>query len=353
MRLKLVSLLALSVLFSNQAEARDQIRVVGSSTVYPLTSSVAETFGKRTGNRTPIVESTGTGAGIKLFCAGVGLETPDIVNASRGIKDSELDDCKKNGVTAVMETRVGFDGIVLAHHKSDKAYDLTRKEVFLALAKEVPVGGKLTANPYKKWKQINPSLPDQEISFYGPPPTSGTRDAFVELVMDAGCKLVPEIAALPESKQRLACGTIREDGVYIESGENDNVIVQRLQVNHHALGIFGYGYFDQNRDTLQSVKIEKVDAEFSNILSGAYPVSRSMYLYTKKQHFGQVAGLKEFLKAYTSEDAVGEEGYLIEKGLIPLIPELRAAQRAIVDAEESVQERGQTRENSGGSPKKN
>ncbi|MFN5588355.1 MAG: PstS family phosphate ABC transporter substrate-binding protein [Holosporales bacterium] len=333
------------------AWGRQQIRVVGSSTVYPFTSAVAESFGKAGKYKTPIVEATGTGAGIKLFCAGLGDDTPDIANASRAIKDSERSECRKNGVTDIIEISIGFDGIAFAHSKHDVAFDLTHKELFLALAKQVPVNGKLVANPNKRWKDINPKFPAEPILVYGPPPTSGTRDAFIELVLDVGCTHFPEITALPAVQRHQACGTLREDGAFIESGENDNVIIQRLQANKHALGILGYSYYEQNRDTLQAAKINGIAPEFNAILDGRYTVARSLHLYAKKQHFDKIPGLKDFLRFYVSEDALGEEGYLIERGLIPLLPELRGAQRAIVDAGETLDQRGTPRVGGGGSPR--
>jgi phosphate transport system substrate-binding protein len=337
--------------FIPAAWGREQIRIVGSSTVYPFTSAVAESFGKTGKYKTPIVESTGTGAGLKLFCAGLGDDTPDIANASRAIKDSERSECRKNGVTDIIEVRIGFDGIVFAHSKDDVAFDLTQKEIFLALAKKVPVNGKLVANPNKKWKDINPKFSSEPILVYGPPPTSGTRDAFVELILDVACLGFPEIKALPEAQRHQACGTLREDGVFVESGENDNVIIQRLQANKHALGILGYSYYEQNRDTLQAAKINGIGSDFNAILDGRYPVARSLFLYAKKQHFEKVPGLKEFLRFYVSEDALGEEGYIIERGLIPMLPELRAAQRAIVNAGETLDQRGTPRVGGGGSPR--
>jgi len=300
------------------AQGRDQIRIVGSSTVFPFSSAVAETFGRGGAFKTPVVESTGTGGGIKQFCAGVGVQHPDLTNASRRIKKSELDQCAANGVTQVSEVVIGFDGIVVANAKSAKHTDFTVKQIWQALAKQVPVNGKMVPNPYRKWSEIDPSLPNQEIEVLGPPPTSGTRDAFVELVMDVGCEQFAEVKALPADQKKAACQQVREDGAYVEAGENDNLIVQKLSANRDAFGVFGYSFLDQNSDKLQGAKIGGVDPTFENISSGQYPVARSLYVYVKNAHVGVIPGIREFLAEFTSERAFGEEGYLGDKGLIPL-----------------------------------
>ncbi|MDA5193616.1 PstS family phosphate ABC transporter substrate-binding protein [Govanella unica] len=307
--------------WSTGAVARDQIRIVGSSTVFPFSTAVAEEFGRGGKFKTPIVESTGTGGGFKLFCSGAGVDSPDIANASRRIKSSEMDACAKNGITQITEVKFGFDGIVIANSKSNKQSNYTLKQLWLALAKEVPVKGKMVANPYKKWNEIDPSLPNKKIEVYGPPPTSGTRDAFAELVMDKGCEAFPEIAALKKSdekKFKATCQTLREDGGYIEAGENDNLIVQKLQANASAYGIFGYSYLDQNADVIQGSLIDNIAPSFDNIAAGKYEVSRSIYFYVKNAHLGSVPGLKQYVKEFTSEKAWGDEGYLANKGLIPL-----------------------------------
>jgi phosphate transport system substrate-binding protein len=307
--------------------ARDFISIVGSSTVYPFATVVAEQFGKATQFKTPKIESTGSGGGIKMFCAGVGVEHPDITNSSRKIKDSEVEACKKNGVTGVIEVKVGFDGIAVANSKKAPHYNLTRKDLFLALAKNVPdSSGKLVPNPYKTWKEIDPNLPAAKIEVIGPPPTSGTRDAFVELVMEEGCKEFESIKVLEKSDSnafKAACHTMREDGPYIEGGENDNVIVQKLDANPSALGIFGYSFLDTNLDKLQGSHIEGNEPTFNNIASGKYPVSRPLFMYVKKAHIGVIPGIEEYVKEFTSEKAWGEEGYLAEKGMIPLPEQMR------------------------------
>ncbi len=319
--------LAGTVAFTQMAEARDQIRIVGSSTVFPFSTAVAEEFGKTSKFKTPVVESTGSGGGLKLFCGGIGTGHPDITNASRRIKKSEIDRCAENGIKDIVEVKIGFDGIVLANSKSGKQMELTLRDVFVALAKQVPDGsGKLVDNPYKMWSEVNPKLPAAKIEVLGPPPTSGTRDAFVELAMEGGCKTFPSLKAMKKSdksKYKAICHGIREDGVYVEAGENDNLIVQKLLANENALGIFGFSFLDQNSDRVQGSKIGGVDPEFENISSGDYPISRSLFFYVKKAHVGVVPGIKEYVAAFTSEAAWGDEGYLTDKGLIPLPTEER------------------------------
>ena len=305
------------------AAARDQIRIVGSSTVFPFSTAVAEQFGKTSKFKTPVVESTGSGGGIKLFCAGVGTEHPDITNSSRRIKSSEVESCAKNGVKEITEVKIGFDGIVLANAKSQPTYQLTREEIFLALAKQVPSDGKMVNNPYTRWKQINDKLPNVEIEVLGPPPTSGTRDAFVELVMEHACESFDVIKKLEKNAKKAACATMREDGKFIEAGENDNLIVQKLEANPSALGIFGFSFLDQNTDKLHGSVVEGNAPTFDAIADGKYPVSRSMYFYVKKAHVGVIPGLKEYVTEFTSENAWGPDGYLAEKGLIPLPEKMR------------------------------
>jgi phosphate transport system substrate-binding protein len=300
------------------AEARDSIHIVGSSTVFPFTTAVAESFGKAGKFKTPVVESTGTGGGMKLFCAGIGEGTPDITGASRKIKDSEIESCKTNGVTSITEILIGYDGIAFASSKSGQAIDISRKHLFQALAKQVPVNGALVDNPYKMWNEIDPSLPAQKIEVLGPPPTSGTRDAFVELVMDKGCEEFPEIKALEGDAKKAACQSIREDGGYVEAGENDNLIVQKLDANPAAFGIFGYSFLEENADKLQGAKIEGVAPSFEAVSDKSYPVSRELYVYVKNAHVGVIPGIREFVAEYVSSRAMGEDGYLADKGLVTL-----------------------------------
>ena len=302
------------------AEARDQIRIVGSSTVFPFSTAVAEQFGKTTDFKTPVVESTGSGGGMKLFCAGVGTQHPDITNASRRIKASEFETCGKNGIT-VVEVKIGFDGIVLANDKSGPDITLTKQQVFQALAKQVPVDGKLVPNPYTKWSDIDAALPDAKIEVLGPPPTSGTRDAFVELAMEGGARKFEMLKAMRKEDKKAfkaVAHAMREDGAFIEAGENDNLIVQKLQANPAAIGIFGFSFLDQNADVIKGANVDGADPTFENIAGGDYGVSRSLFFYVKKEHVGVVPGVSDFVGEFTSDKAWGDEGYLIDKGLIPL-----------------------------------
>jgi len=305
------------------AASRDTISIVGSSTVYPFSTTVAERFGRGGKFATPKVESTGTGGGMKLFCAGVGAGYADMTGASRRMKKSEFANCQASGVKEVVEMKFGFDGIVIANSAKGSAYQLTLKDVFLALAKDVPNAdaSALIPNPYKTWQDVNPALPADKIEVLGPPPTSGTRDAFNELAMEGGCTTIPMIkamASVDKKKFEAVCRGIREDGGYIEAGENDNLIVQKLDANPKALGIFGYSFLDQNRGKVQGSLIDGVEPTFENIASGEYPVSRSMYVYIKKAHIGVIPGINEFLAEFAAEKAWGDEGYLADKGLIPM-----------------------------------
>jgi len=332
------TLLASSVAYS---ASRDTISIVGSSTVYPFATVVAERFGKSTKFNTPKIESTGSGGGMKLFCEGVGVKHPDITNASRRIKKSEYERCHKNGVKDIVEVKIGYDGIVVANSRQAPHFDLSRRDIFLALAKEVPdpkapESGKLVPNPYQTWKDVNSSLPGYRIEVLGPPPTSGTRDAFAELAMEGGCKTFSWIKQIKKdskkakkagdkkkakalkSRYKAICHGIREDGKYIEAGENDNLIVQKLAANPKALGVFGYSFLEQNEDKIQGSLIDGVAPEFELIASGKYPVSRPLFFYVKKAHVGKVPGIREYLAEFTSEKAWGEEGYLVDKGLIPM-----------------------------------
>jgi phosphate transport system substrate-binding protein len=302
---------------AGSAVARDQIRAVGSSTVFPFSIAVAEQFGKQAGNKTPVVESTGSSAGIKAFCEGVGEQHPDIVNASRRIKQTEIDACKKNGVS-MTEVAFGYDGIVFVT-AGDKAPALQRKWIWQAIAKEVPVDGKLVANPYKKWKEIDASLPDAAIVVYGPGPNHGTRDAVVELVMDEGCKEFAEIKAIADDKaKKKACSTLREDGAWVDVAESYNVTLERISKTAGAVGIVGYSYFDANKAKIKASTIDGVEASFDNIASAKYKVSRLLYFYVKREHAKVIPGLEKFVAEFVSKKAAGSEGYLVEKGLIPL-----------------------------------
>lgn len=308
-------------LYAGTAEARDQIRVVGSSTVFPFTAAAAEQFGQGGKFKTPIVESTGTGGGFKLFCAGVGEATPDFANASRPITETEKATCKTNGVANVIEIPIGYDGIVLASAKGGKQLNLTKTQIFAALAaKVVGPDGKIVANPHKNWSDIDGTLPNTKIEVYGPPPTSGTRDAFVEMVMEEGCKVFKEFAvAIPDEKERKkACSLMREDGGYIDAGEDDNVIVQKLVSNKNAIGIFGYSFLAENAGKVIGHQVEGVAPSEETVESGKYKVSRSLYVYVKGDHIGKIPGIAEFAGELVSNQAIGKDGYLIAKGLLPL-----------------------------------
>jgi len=339
----------------SSVSARDSISIVGSSTVYPFSTVAAERFSKSSDFKAPKVESTGSGGGLKLFCQGVGVATPDITNASRRIKFSEYEQCHKNGVKQIVEVLIGFDGIVLANAVGAQQMELSRKDIYLALAKMVPnVHGKLVENPYITWQDVNPELPAIKIEVLGPPPTSGTRDAFVELALEGGARKFDDIAKLRamsanqhDSISELAAKlgiaaawqgviankgvgakgkdlvkvigrSVREDGAYIEAGENDNLIVNKLIANPNALGIFGFSFLDQNSDKVQGSIIDGKEPTFEAIAGGDYAVSRPLYFYVKKAHIGTVPGIQEFLNYFVSEDVIGEDGYLIDKGLIPL-----------------------------------
>lgn len=323
-RIFLLTLMLSLVMGTGIAAARDTIAIVGSSTVYPFATVVAEQFGKTTHYNTPKIESTGSGGGLKLFCAGVGVEHPDITNASRRIKVSECEMCMKNGVKEIIEVKIGYDGIVLASSKKSAPLKLSQRDIFLALAKQVPDPNgakKLVPNPYKTWKDVNSALPDIDIEVLGPPPTSGTRDAFVELGMEPGGKSFPWIKAMKKkdkSKYKAICHTVREDGAYVEAGENDNLIVQKLIANPDAFGIFGFSFLDQNTDKIQGSYIDGVAPNFDSIADGSYPLSRPLFFYVKKAHIDVIPGTQAYLAEFTSEKAWGPGGYLAEKGMIPM-----------------------------------
>ena len=312
---------------SESVAERERIHIVGSSTVFPFSAAVSEYFGKSSDFPTPLVESTGSGGGLKLFCAGAGEGYPDIANASRRIKSSEVEACAKKGVGEITEVKIGFDGIVVANSKESPVMNVTLQQLWLALAKDVPQGGQdggsLIANPYKNWSDIAPSLPNVAIEILGPPPTSGTRDAFVEIAMEGGCETFNSIKSLDKDVFKTVCHTVREDGAWIDAGENDNLIVQKLLSNPSAFGVFGFSFLDQNNDRLQGSYVGNVDPSFENITAGDYSVSRSLFFYVKNANVDVVPGLREYVRAFTDEGAWGEEGYLVDKGLIPLPAEER------------------------------
>ena len=328
----LLTVSALAV-FAGPAMARDEIRIVGSSTVYPFTTAVAENFGKASGMKTPVVESTGTGGGMKLFCAGTGEAHPDFTNASRRIKKSEFEDCAKNGVTDIVEIKIGFDGLTLAASKEAPAIKLTKQQIFMALARQVPdKDGKLVDNPYQMWSDIDASLPAAKIEVLGPPPTSGTRDSFAELALEVGASKFESLAAMKKADAKAydaVWKAVREDGAYVEAGENDNLIVQKLQANPAALGIFGFSFLEENSSTIKGLEIDGVVPSYETVASGDYKLARPLYVYVKKQHVGTIPGMAEFVAEYVSDKAIGEDGYLSDKGLITLPGDAAEKSRAM------------------------
>lgn len=312
-----------ALLGAGEALAREQIRIVGSSTVFPFSTSVAEHFGRQTQYPAPVVESTGTGGGIELFCQGIGENQPDITNASRRIKSTEVENCAANGVQEITEVKIGYDGIVLANSKQAEPMSISIPQLWQALARQVPQDGQLVDNPHRRWSDIDPALPNKAIEVLGPPPTSGTRDAFVELVMEAGCEEFEAIRSLEGDAKEVACAAIREDGVWIDAGENDNLIVQKLDANQDAFGVFGFSFLDQNNDRLQGSQIGGEQPTFENIADGDYPISRSLFFYVKNAHSDVIPGLREYVAEFTSDAAFGPRGYLADKGLIPLPDEER------------------------------
>ena len=322
-------LLLLTLLLGADAMARERVLIVGSSTVFPFATAVAEQFGKTTSFPTPQIEPTGSGGGIKLFCRGVGVGAPDIATASRRMTSGEIARCEANGVRQIAEVRIGYDGIVISNAKDAEQLELRPRDIWLALAREVPApdgGETLVPNPYDTWQAVDPQLPDVPIEVLGPPPTSGTRDVFVETAMEAGCRSFAWIAAMQREhpgEYRAVCHALREDGAYISTGENDNLIVQKLQTNADAVGIFGFSFLDQNRDKLQGAAIDGVEPTFEHIESGDYPLSRPLYCYVKGEHVGMIPGIAAYLEALTRESAWGDAGYLADKGLIPLSAQTR------------------------------
>lgn len=322
--MKKIILISILALAATAAQARDAINIVGSSTVYPFATIVAERFGKTTKFPTPKIESTGSGGGLKLFCAGIGVGHPDIANSSRAIKKAEVDKCASNGVNEIVEVKIGYDGIVIANAKGSDKFDITLRELYLALAKDVPnPDGTHTfvPNPYYNWSEINPALPNVSITVLGPPPTSGTRDAFNELGIEGGAKTYDWVKAIKkEDKKRYKTltRTVREDGVYVEAGENDNLIVQKIRADHNILGVFGFSFLDQNRDVVQGAFIDGVPPEFETVSDNSYPLSRLLFFYVKKAHIGAIPGIQEYTSSFVSKQAIGEEGYLTDRGLIPL-----------------------------------
>jgi phosphate transport system substrate-binding protein len=321
-KINLILSVAAALIITTYASARDQIKIVGSSTVYPYATVVAERFGKSGKFKTPVIESTGTGGGMKLFCAGVGTNHPDITNASRAIKSSERELCKKNGVKDIIEIVVGNDGISFAHSVKAKDANFTKEHLWRALAHDVDVNGKIVANPYKKWSDIDSSLPNYGIKILVPPPTSGTRDAWNSLVMGKGCsKAAKEAYKAAGKKAKKECAKLREDGLAIEAGENDTLIVNKLAADPELFGLFGYSYLVANKDKIKAAKVNGVVPSLEGIQNYSYPIARPLFFYVKKAHVGVVPGIHEFLKEFTAKKATGSKGYLTDIGLVPLSTE--------------------------------
>ena len=330
-----VAAAAVMTIASQAHAARDYVWAAGSSTVFPFSTRVAENYARKTGKKAPKVESLGTGGGIKLFCGGTGAGFPDIANASRRMKKAEFDACAARGVRDIIELRVGFDGIVIATDKDGADYNFMLEYLYLGLSSKVLRYGKFVPNPYNTWDEIGSGLPGNRIVVYGPPPTSGTRDAFVELGMENGARRFPTLEAIRgdnEKKFKSLAGTVREDGRWIDAGENDNAIVSTLTRTPGALGIFGYSFLEENMDRVKGATINGIAPTAANITSGAYPLSRSLYIYVKKSALTSTPGLREFVQEFLSDAATGRGGYLQDRGLLPLPNAQHNAQRAAFEA---------------------
>ena len=312
-----------------------QVWAAGSSTVFPFATRVAENVARTTGQPAGKVESLGTGGGIKLFCSGVGNAFPDIANASRPMKKSEYELCAGNGVKEIIELKIGYDGLVVAHDIKAPEFKLTLEELYKALAAEVPAGAAFAKNTVATWADVNPALPKDRIQVFGPPPTSGTRDSFVELGMEGGAKKLPAMAALKESDEdgfKAKAHALRTDGAWIDAGENDNALVQTLTKTPGSVGAFGYSFLDNNRDKVKPILLNGVAPTPATIADGSYPLARSLFIYVKKDRLAVVPGLKPFVEAFISDAAAGTGGYLQERGMVPLPKAEHDAQKAIVAA---------------------
>ena len=317
MKTKLVSAIAV-VLFimgvANSASARDQISIVGSSTVFPFATTVAEKFGQQSDFKTPVIESTGSGGGLKMFCKGIGTRHPDIANASRAIKQREIDQCAENGIEPI-EYLVGYDGITISNSRQAPRASFTKLDIFNAVAVDVMIDGKWVPNPYKKWSDIRAELPDIKIDLMIPPTTSGTRDAFVELILHKVCK---KEYGMSKKEYKAKCTAVRTDGNYVvPMGENDNLLIEKLGKDERRFGVFGFSFLDQNSDKVHGALIEGVEPTFETIADGSYAVSRPLFFYVKKQHIGVVPGIEEYVDMFMSDQMIGAEGTLSEQGLIP------------------------------------
>ena len=323
-------LLGLSLPAKANDEFRNTIRIVGSSTVFPFAAFVAEKYHRKSNDKSPVVESTGSGGGLKMFCGGIGTEHPDIANSSRRMKISEVRKCATNNVFQISEIMIGWDGIIVAQSKQGNILNLTRRHLWKALAKDLPIDGQLVPNPHKLWSHVDPSLPAVAIQVFGPPPTSGTRDVFVEEVMANGCRGSDYVEQLSAPTRKVVCGAMREDGVYVEAGEDDDLIVRRLKSNSKAIGIMGYNALERREDIIKAVNIDGVTPTFETIRDSIYPLSRPLFLYVKNEHLEALPNIGAFLKEFMSDEAIGEEGYLTENGLIPLQDELGRSMKAQV-----------------------
>jgi phosphate transport system substrate-binding protein len=328
-------LLYTGIIASTAAEQqqRDYIMIVGSSTAFPIVSAVVERFVRKTGARSPVVEAMGTGGGFRFFCDGTGVETPDIAMASRTLNESELKQCETNGIQEPVQVKIGYGGVVFVNTKDAESFDFSARDLYLAMAREIPDPSgraELVGNPYNNWNEISESLPALPIRILGPPLSSGTRDILVEKLMEQACA---DHAMLRDMRGKDAdaydehCYTFREDGAYIEAGENDARIVRKLSQDPGAIGILGYNFLERNGDILKAATIDSIAPEFEMIEDSSYPLSRPLYLYIKREHYPLVNGLSEFLSEFTSEAAWGDEGYLVDKGLIPLSAEERVSWR--------------------------
>ena len=305
----------------SKSVGENQIKMVGSSTVYPFASAVAEELGATGGVPTPVVESTGTGGGMKMFCAS--KDGADITNASRAMKAKEFEECKKNGITNITQAQIGYDGIVIAQDKSSAPMNLTREQIFMAVSAKVPSkdNKSIIDNPYKNWSEIDASLPNKPIVVYGPPKSSGTRDSFEEMVVEhvasKDYKDLFEAAGLEKFKN------IRTDGVYIDSGENDNLIVQKLTKDKNAVGVFGYGFLEENGDKIIAANVDGANATSENIASGKYPISRSLFFYVKNDNRATKSSIDKYVELFMSDKMIGERGSLKKLGLVPMAKENR------------------------------
>ncbi len=326
MKFRVTFIIIILISLYHESYASEQIRIVGSSTVYPFAASVAEHFGKAGDFRTPVVEATGTGAGFKLFCGGIGKYYPYIIDASRAMLQSEKRQCSDKGITGIVEAKFGFDGITIANSVKSPLFRLTRKQLFLALARYVPRDGKLVDNYYGRWNQIDSTLPDLPIKVYGTPPVSGTYDTFIELAMKKGCAEVKELEKMVSDRdeRERTCRMLREDGRFIEAGENGNLITQKIISDPASLGIMGYSFLEQNTGKIQGSVIDGSSPTFESIQNGIYPISRPLYFYIK---LPAISGVKEYVSEFMSEAAIGDEGYLVNEGLVPLPESERIAMR--------------------------